>query len=177
MQQRLPFGQQNPPTVQQNWFSVPQHVWPVGQQVSLQQWEPTGQQVPPQHTASAAQHVSPQHLPADAAQQVSPQLNTAWAQQVSPAHPLAGGWHGVPPQWSTGSAQTPLKQLLEQQSLSCAQAAPLSLPQLWFGQQCVPAEQTAQIWALWPQALLAVPAKHKPGWPGPFSQHPFGEPV
>jgi hypothetical protein len=77
----------------------------------------------------------------------------------------------------TLSAQTPVKQLPEQQSLSCAQATPLSLPQLWFAQQTVPAGQIAQIPALWPHWLLAVPAKHKPGWPGPFSQHPFGEPV
>jgi hypothetical protein len=41
----------------------------------------------------------------------------------------------------------------------------------------VPAGQLTQIWALWPQLLLAVPAKHKPGWPGPFSQQPLGEPT
>ena len=122
-----------------------------------------GQQVPPQQCEPAGQQLSP-HV-------------TGRLQQLSPAQPLAGGVHGESPHRVTLSAQTPLKQLLEQQSLSCVQAPPLTLPQLWFGQQIVPAGQMAQIWALWPQALLAVPAKHKPGLPDPFSQQPFGAPV
>jgi hypothetical protein len=60
---------------------------------------------------------------------VSPQA-AGLLQQLPPAQPLAGGLQGLPWHCVTLSAQTPVKQLLEQQSLSCVQAAPLSLPQL-----------------------------------------------
>jgi hypothetical protein len=118
--------------------------------VSPQQWEPAGQQVLPQQTASAAQQLVPQHLAAAASQQVSPQVN-GLLQQLAPAHPLAGGWHGVSPQWATGMEQTPLKQLLEQQSLSCVQACPLALAvQCWH-------------WPLW--TLQVWPVGQKPQEP------------
>jgi hypothetical protein len=62
-------------------------------------------------------------------QQVSPHA-AGLLQQLPPAHPLAGGVHGLPWHCVTVSAQTPVKQLPEQQSLSCVQALPLSVPQL-----------------------------------------------
>lgn len=120
--------------------------------------------------------MSPQQCPADGSQHVKPQA-AGLLQQESPAHPLAGGLHGVSPHCVTLSAQTPVKQLPEQQSLSCAQAPPLTLPQPWSGQQTASAAHWAQTPAPWPQALWAVPAKQRPGWPGPFSQQPFGTPT
>jgi hypothetical protein len=71
---------------------------------------------------------------------VSPQA-AGLLQQLPPAQPLAGGLHGLPRHWVTLSAQTPVKQLLEQHSLSWVQVPPLALPQLWFAQQIVPAGQ------------------------------------
>jgi hypothetical protein len=129
----------------------------VGQQVSPQQWEPVGQQVPPQQTAVAAQQTSLQHLPADGSQQVSPQVNDR-LQQLSPAHPFAGGWHAVSPQWVTGVEQTALKQLVEQQSLSCVHSCPLAL-----------ARQGVH-WPLWALQVWPVgQVPHEP--PQPFGPH------
>jgi hypothetical protein len=66
-------------------------------------------------------------------------------QHCAPAQPFAGGRQGVVVSpalhWATRSAQTKLKQLAEQQSLSWAQMAPAakqpnSAAQMWLSQCC-----------------------------------------
>ena len=120
----------------------PQHVCPGPQQPSLQQV--FSQQTPPQQGLPlSSQQESPQHgslqqtsppqqfwskmqqeSPQQGrSQQTSPHVwSAAPVQQVSPPQPLAGGSQTVDPHWVTRSAQTPLKQLPEQQSLSWPQA-------------------------------------------------------
>jgi hypothetical protein len=131
------------PVLQQTVFV---QIWPAGQHTppsSPQPARPTGQQVSPEHSRPAGQQVPPQQWE-PAGQQLLPQVND-WLQQLSPAQPLAGGLHGVSPHRVTGAAQTPLKQLPPQQSPSCVQAPPFSLPQFPFGQQVVPGGQLSAL--------------------------------
>lgn len=77
-------------------------------------------------------HSSPQQATVPGSQQVVSQPKTAGEpnisviQQTFSAQPRAGGLHVVPAHWLTGSAQTALKQMDEQQSLSWVQARPLA---------------------------------------------------
>jgi hypothetical protein len=113
----------------------------------------------PQHFSVGPQQRLPQQTSL-AGQQISPQLfSVAPLQQVLPAQPWAGGSHGLPSQWVTSAAHTLLKQLSEQHSLSRVQDVPSGK------RHCSPPV---------PQKRES-PVKHRPGWPGPFSQQPSGQ--
>jgi hypothetical protein len=124
----------------------------LSQQTPLQQLSKPGQQESPQHGWS--QHSSPQQ----------------WkSQQVSPQQPLAaGGSQTVAPHWVTGSAQTPSKQLPEQQSLSALHPQPSTVAHRW-------PQQTMQVVPNCPQSTHASPPEPQcwsppsPGWQEPVS--------
>jgi hypothetical protein len=93
----------------------------LSQQTPLQQLSKPGQQESPQHGWS--QHSSPQQNWSAGQQATPPQARfSVPVQHAAPAQPLAGGSQTVAPHWVTRSAQTPSKQLPEQQSLSALQA-------------------------------------------------------
>jgi hypothetical protein len=181
--------QQRPPRPGPQQQVVPQQPCAASQQVSPQQgwsqqtplqqkcWPSWGQQVSPQQAwsqqiSSAQQGWSQQTPPLPA------QPNASSKQQALPAQPLADGEQNSVPQAVTRSAQTPLKQLPTQHSLSREQELPFGLSSLWqtWLQQVVPVGHFWHSSPPVPHLSLVVPPKQSPGLPGPSLQQPSGIP-
>jgi hypothetical protein len=113
---------------------APQQVWSAAQQFPSQQWSVVSSQrlLVPQQTSPGPMQNSPQQATVPGSQQVVSQPKTAGLpkisliQQTFSAQPRAGGLHVVPLHVVTGLAQTALKQMVEQQSLSWVQACPVA---------------------------------------------------
>jgi hypothetical protein len=135
----VPLGQtvSQQPSAQQTWVESqhwsPQHALSASQQVSSQQWLPTSQQLFWQQMLFVSQQFPSQLWVCDP------------VQQMVPPQPLASPPQETPPHSETMLAQTRLKQLSEQQSLSWVQVPPLPLAQLWSAQHSVPAGQVPQL--------------------------------